>query len=1138
MADDAAYVIRLAAWLGGALGGAAPLFEEFTSDELGLELPEAVVHAPEVASALQQAAVGAGAVRDAGLAVESVAGSDDEIAILAAFLRFATEIGRFVVALDTVAVAVSAAATPVTVPDPAARAAVQTFAGALAQRVTEYSLGTAITEATPQFAFVLRLLGLLDWRYVAAAGDSELDRDHVRTSLELYRLGTLFADPQRHLRESLGWGDPAFDPTSLFSLTRDFLAEEADVEVGVAGTDPFLRMGPVRLSRDSSVSPPGLRLAFTAAFTDDRAKRVELNPEWGVGITSDLRLSGEISASLTPPLSVELVAPSATISGGLRVTFDRNEAARPFDLVAGTGLLAVSATNVALGVGFHAEVGSTGEASFEPIVTTDVRGLTLKISTEDADGFIGTLLAGSHIEGQFDLGLEWQASTGLRVTASGGIEIALPVHQRLGPVELQTIYIALRIRSDGTLALETSAALGASLGPLSASVDRVGAELDVRFAERADARFGPFDLALGFKPPNGVGLAVNAGVVSGGGFLSIDVEAGEYAGALELEFASFLALKAIGLITTRMPDGSTGFSLLVVITAEFPGGLQLGYGFKLIGVGGILGLNRGMRLDAIMEGVRTGAIESVMFPHDVVANAPRILSDLKAFFPAEQGRFLIGPMAKLGWGTPTLVSVSLGVIIEIPGNIAILGVLKVALPTEDEAVLLLQVNFAGAIEFDKRRVYFFAALYHSRVLTITIEGEMGLLVAFGDQPDFVLSVGGFHPAFKPPPLPFPSPNRISLNLLNTSVARIGVQGYFAVTSNTAQFGAKAELFFGFSEISVEGHIGFDALFQFSPFMFVVAISAGVSVKVFGLGLFSVSLDVTLTGPTPWEIKGTASISLWFFSIPVDIDVTWGEDRQITQPPVNVLPLLAAELTKPESWRTRSPIGGSPLVNLRALEATEADVVLHPLGTLFVQQRAVPLDIKIDKVGSERSADVSRCSVSVTGSGLVKLSDGVDNFALAQFQDLSDAQKLSLPAFERENAGLELAPDGAAMASFRAVRRSARYEESIIDTPGRQANRFVAYNATLFAHFLGGATITRSPLAQAERTLRQPFTDRIGVPGDAYVVASTRDNKKASPVVFTSQAQARAELDVLLAADPNRVDDLHVIPAVEAVEVAA
>ncbi len=90
-------------------------------------------------------------------------------------------------------------------------------------------------------------------------------------------------------------------------------------------------------------------------------------------------------------------------------------------------------------------------------------------------------------------------------------------------------------------------------------------------------------------------------------------------------------------------------------------------------------------------------------------------------------------MAKLGWGTPTLVSVSLGIIIEIPGNIAIVGVLKLAIPADDAALIVLQVNFAGAIEFDKQRLYFFAALFESRIVFLTIEGEMGLLVAFGDD---------------------------------------------------------------------------------------------------------------------------------------------------------------------------------------------------------------------------------------------------------------------------------------------------------------------------------------------------------------------------------------------------------------------
>ena len=81
--------------------------------------------------------------------------------------------------------------------------------------------------------------------------------------------------------------------------------------------------------------------------------------------------------------------------------------------------------------------------------------------------------------------------------------------------------------------------------------------------------------------------------------------------------------------------------------------------------------------------MRTGAINSIMFPHDVSRQRAADHQRPAAILPAEQGTFLIGPMAKLGWGTPTLVSLSLGVIIEIPGNIAILGVLKVALPADE-----------------------------------------------------------------------------------------------------------------------------------------------------------------------------------------------------------------------------------------------------------------------------------------------------------------------------------------------------------------------------------------------------------------------------------------------------------------------
>src|SRR5690606_2272928 len=234
---------------------------------------------------------------------------------------------------------------------------------------------------------------------------------------------------------------------------------------------------------------------------------------------------------------------------------------------------------------------------------------------------------------------------------SGGIEIAVPTHIQLGPIEIITLYLRVSIADDGgrpSVPIELSGAFSANLGPLQAAVDRIGVIARLTFPPDG-GNLGPLDLGFEFKPPNGIGLSVDAGIVKGGGYLYIDTERGEYAGVLELDIAGIVSVKAIGLITTRMPDGSDGFSLLIVITAEFGAGFQVGFGVTLLGAAGTLGRHRTLNLPALVEGARTNASASVMFPQDVVANAPRIISDLKAFSPVQQGTFVIGPMAKIGW---------------------------------------------------------------------------------------------------------------------------------------------------------------------------------------------------------------------------------------------------------------------------------------------------------------------------------------------------------------------------------------------------------------------------------------------------------------------------------------------------------
>lgn len=760
-----------------------------------------------------------------------------------------------------------------------------------------------------------------------------------------------------------------------------------------------------------------------------------------------------------------------------------------------------------------------------------IQTLRLVIGGGDGDGFIQQILSGLNVKAEAQLGFGMGLLSGFYVTGGGKLAIELSVHIDLGPVAIEALQLSLEPTAD-KFKLGAGVNLTAKLGPLDASVEGIGLEADVQFKH---GNLGPAQLDLSFLPPKGVGLSVNAGVVTGGGFLYIDKDRGEYAGALQLEIADFLSVAAIGLISTKMPDGTPGFSLLIILTADFGAGIQLSFGFTLLAVGGLLGLNRTVLFQPLLDGIRTNAVQSIMFPQDVIANAPRIISDLRAIFPPQQGTFLIGPMAKIGWGEPTLISLSLGVIIEIPpGDAAILGILRAALPADELAILVLQVNFAGVLEFDKQRFYFFAALFDSHVLFLTISGSMGLLFAYGDNANFVLSVGGFHPQFNPPPLPFPAPQRISIDIINESFARIHSDGYFAVTTNTVQFGAHSDFFFGFSACNVSGSSGFDALIQFSPFHFIAEISTQFSVQVFGIGVYGVGIDVSLSGPTPWHVHGTASLSFFLFSIDIGIDFTWGDNPNSTLPPVQVMPILTAEVQKASNWKAALPKNLKLLVVLRQLDPSEAGFVLHPAGTLQVSQRTIPLDLKIDKVGSQAPTDANLFALAVAGATLTKVRDLQEPFAPSQFRNFDDATKLSQPAFVPQDSGIELAGT-ASLATATAITRPLRYDLTVVDKESEPVrHRYFAHSRAMFTNFLAGNSAGQSKLSANFRSVTRPQSGSVAVSAETFAVANQADNSVFHPeaAAFTSQAQAQDYVKNAIAANPSLDGTLHVIPQFE------
>jgi hypothetical protein len=983
---------------------------------------------------------------------------------------------------------------------------------------------------------VLEFFGILE--RVEHNSDSEDPNNPPFTLAEFHfnKIGDWLKSPATELRAAYKWGDAAFDGLKILKAIENFIT----------------RIGFPALV-DDTATPPRLDAVFFEILPktdiDPKGLELDLKTQLSTGTLSfeQQDFKGELKLDFQLPFDTQLIVQpngniafkppdiSDVITGELELTLTAGRTAplEPFVILGQAGSSRLELAEASLG--FNPRLiwdPATGQANGVFKVTGAVSGGKIFIDTSSGDGFLAKILSGKKVEAEFDLAVGVSSETGFFFSGSGSLEIQIPIHIGLGPIDIQSLTISVRIGAEFPVSLGFD--IKASLGPLTAIVQNMGLTATLSFPPN-NGNFGPLNIELGFKPPNGVGLAVDAGLMKGGGFLAIDSARGEYAGALELVFSEFLTLKAIGLITTKMPDGSRGFSLLIVITAEFGTGIQLGLGFTLLAVGGILGLNRTVNLKALTDGIRTGAIQSIMFPRDVIANAPKIISDLRTLFPPQEGKFLVGPMAKLGWGTPTLISISLGLIVEIPGNLAIIGVLKVAMPADDVALIVLQVNFAGVFEFDRKRFYFFAALFESRIVFLTIEGEMGVLVAYGPDPNFVISVGGFHPRFNPPPLPFPIPKRIAVSLLNTPTERLNIEGYFAVTSNTVQFGARVEAFFGLDDINVQGHLAFDALFQFSPFYFLFEISASLSVKVFGVGLFSVKIRGSLDGPAPYHIKGHGSISLLFWSIGVDFKATWGESRNTELPPVAVMPLFVAEINKAESWQALLPPANNLLVSLRKMPVAESALLLHPLGVLNISQRAIPLELKLDKVGTQKPSDVNRLSMVVTGGGLERKDDAFEQFAAAQYQNFSDADKLSLPAFAPERSGLKLSTAGSDFRSSKMVKRIVRYEEIIIDSNFKRfAQRFQGFFGSLFEFFLGGNSVSRAQLSQQTKRRQQPFAEKIDVQPETFVVAFQANNRPfaADAVSFLSEASARDYMNRKIAGDRALVDEIHVIPSFE------
>jgi hypothetical protein len=742
----------------------------------------------------------------------------------------------------------------------------------------------------------------------------------------------------------------------------------------------------------------------------------------------------------------------------------------------------------------------------------EVQKLRLAIAPGEGDGFLQEILSGRNVQAETGFAFGMTLLSGF--TFKGGAKLALELrtHVDLGPVKVDGLRLSLE-PADDHVVLETGAALKVDFGPLAAVVENVGLRSEVRFRP---GNLGPADLDITFKPPSGVGLAIDATGVSGGGFLFLDPQSGNYAGTVQLNLESGIVVNALGLIATRLPDGSKGFSMLVVITAEGFKPYPLGLGFNLTGIGGLLAINRTFNEEVLRDGIKNHTLDSVLLPADPTRNALQLLSNLNKVFPIARGHHLLGPIVEIDWGTPTLFTMKLGIVLEIGARLRllILGQVEAILPKKDNDLLRIKMDAVGVLDFDQGTASLDAVLYESRLLRkFVLTGGMALRMKWKGAPNFALAIGGMHHAFNPP-ANFPRLDRIAINLSAGDNPRITCEAYFAVTSNTVQFGARANLYAAAHGFSIEGDIGFDVLIQLDPFHFLAEFHASAQLKRGSHNLFKVAVEGALEGPRPLRARGKATFEILWCDISISFDKTLVEgDRP--QPPsaINVLNKLAQALGDRRNWQEALPVGERRVVTVRELSAPN-EVTIHPLGKVGVKQTVVPLNLTrdIDKFGSTTPSGPRRFSITnVTVGGLAqKPTPQTDFFAPAQFFEMTDDEKIASPPFDTMEAGFIVGVDDFGFNVADGKGAVLTYKTILVGTQtkisGTRKDDYTLKSDRLFEHARFGAAgrsdVRQTGTAKFQNRRRAP---QVAVIKSGFVIASTEDlSPQAVPGVETGK----------------------------------
>ena len=442
----------------------------------------------------------------------------------------------------------------------------------------------------------------------------------------------------------------------------------------------------------------------------------------------------------------------------------------------------------------------------------------------------------------------------------------LVIQRQLGPLYVDRIGLDTT-ESGGTV---TSVSLlfsgGLSIFGFSAAVDRLS--IGWTGGDPLDARNWSVDL---------MGLAISAdlsGASIAGGLLKI-VDDGEigYLGMLVGRFAAY-GLSVFGGYS-RDAHGNASFFVFGAVNGPFGGPPA----FFLTGIGGGLGINRGMRIPSDISTFGDFPFISALDASRAPKEPMQQLQELREYFPAQQGQFWFA--AGISFTSFSLVD-GIAVLAVSFGNgldVNLFGFARLALPRPQACIVNIELALLAHFSTEEGVFLIQAQLTDNSWLLysdVRLTGGFAFAVWWKGPlaGQFVLTLGGYHPDF-PVPVGYPDVPRLGLVWSVSDAITIKGGSYFALTSEALMAGLSVEVSVDFGFVWARIAFGVDAIVWFDPFWYEASayarISAGLKISLpWPIGDISISItigaSVKVWGP---EFAGHAEFEIGPCTVPVD-----------------------------------------------------------------------------------------------------------------------------------------------------------------------------------------------------------------------------------------------------------------------------